>query len=388
MVVEEVQARQAAAAFDRYAHWRKGPARLALAVLLLLAALAAWAPGMPRELADAPDLASTAPPTAAATPEQATAADGEKDNDLRLYRLIADRVAKGEDYYAAATRLQRENGYPVAPGLTVRLPTLAYLTAWLGQGGLVALNYALVLAVLFFTFRRFAEEPGGEPVKLVGTALLLVGLATGLSAQFLVLHEIWAAELMVLSFALHRPDRGKWIAAWFAAAAALAVRELALPFGLLMAAMALWRGNRREGLAWLALVAIFAAALAMHLSFAQAQIRAGDPVSPSWLALEGIGGWLYKVEHSSVLNLLPQVIAGPLAVLAVFGWTGWKGHAGTFAALLSIGYAVAFMIAGRQNNFYWGVIAVPFLFMGLAWMPFALRSLIAAAMRSGVGTAT
>jgi hypothetical protein len=377
--VEEVKAGQAAPAVDRYARWRKRPARLALAVLLLLMALAAWAPGMPRELADAPDLApQSAAPVAAAGAAQAVI-EGEKDNDLLLYRRIADRVAAGDDYYLAATELQRANGYPVAPGFTVRLPTLAYVTAALGPKGLVALNLVLVFAALALMYRRFAAEPGGDAVKLVGTALLLVGLSTSMPAEFLRLHEVWAAELMVLSFALHRPDQGKWIAAWVVAAAAIAVRELALPFVLLMGAMALWRGNRREALAWALLVALFAAGLAWHLSLAEAQIRPGDAVSPSWLALEGIGGWLYKIEHSSLLNLFPQAIAGPLAVLAVFGWTGWSSHAGRFGALLSLGYALAFMVAGRQNNFYWGVIVVPFLFMGLAWMPFALRSLIDAA---------
>ncbi|MEJ6008364.1 hypothetical protein [Novosphingobium aquae] len=380
MSVEEVKAQAATPAFDRYAHWRQGPARIALAVLLLFMALAAWAPGMPRELADAPDLApQTAGSLSVASVAAKEAIEGEKDNDLLLYRRIAERVAAGDDYYVAATELQRANGYPVAPGLTVRLPTLAYVTAALGAKGLVGLNLVLVFVALAFIYRRFAAEPGGDAVKLVGTALLLVGLSTSMPAEFLSLHEVWSAELMVLSFALHRPDQGKWIAALLVAAAALAVRELALPFVLLMGALALWRGNRREALGWALLVALYAAALAWHLSLAEAQIRPGDAVSPSWLALEGIGGWLYKIEHSSLLNLLPQVLAGPLAVLAVFGWTGWNSHAGRFGALLSLGYALAFMIAGRQNNFYWGVIAVPFLFMGLAWMPFGLRNLIDAA---------
>lgn len=366
------------AGWDRYAHWRKGPARVVLLILLLTMALAAWAPGMPRSLADAPDLD---PATAAKTGLLSSASaekENEKDNDLLLYRRIAARVSAGENYYQAATELQRKSGYPVAPGLTVRLPTLAFITAALGQKGLVILNYALVLAALVFAFRRIAGEPGGDPVKLVATALLLVGISTSMQPQFLSLHEVWAAELMVLSFALHRPEKGKWIGAWIAAAAAVAVRELALPFVLLMGVMALWRGARREALAWGVLVALFLGGMNWHLSLAEAHIRPDDPVSPSWLTLQGIGGWLYKVEHSSLLNLAPQAIAGPLAVLSIFGWTGWKSQAGLFGALLSIGYAVVFMIAGRYNNFYWGVIAVPFLFLGLTWMPFALRGLIEA----------
>jgi hypothetical protein len=73
--------------------------------------------------------------------------------------------------------------------------------------------------------------------------------------------------------------------------------------------------------------------------------------------------------------VLPTVIAGPLVILAVFGWTGWRAPAADFAALLVLGYGLAFMIAGRDNNFYWGVIITPILVMGFAMVPFSAASL-------------
>jgi hypothetical protein len=33
------------------------------------------------------------------------------------------------------------------------------------------------------------------------------------------------------------------------------------------------------------------------------------------------------------------------------------------------------MIAGRDNNFYWALVVVPVWFVGLAFLPTALRSL-------------
>lgn len=355
-------------AWDRFARWPQGLARAALLALAVLLVLCAWAPGMKSELADAPDLAASAKPT------EAPPASGEKDNDLRLYRLITERVAAGENYYQAATEQQRASGYPVAPGLTVRLPTLALISARVGQGGLAVLGVALLLGALAANYRRFAGEGDGS-LKRIVTGLLLISVSANFRLEFAVLHELWLAGLLALSFGLHRPEQGRWIGAWLAAAAALAIRELALPYVLLMAAFALWHRRWREGAAWSALALVFGVALACHLQAAESFVRPGDPHSPPWLVFGGLGGMLYKLIHSSVLNVLPQVLAGPLVVLGIFGWCGWRSGAGAFASLLLLGYALAFMIAGRDNNFYWGVTVVPILFMGLAFAPFSLASL-------------
>jgi hypothetical protein len=316
-------------------------------------------------------------------PPVAIPEDDGRDNDLRLYQLVAERVKRGDNYYVAATELQRANSYPVAPGLTVRLPTLAYLFALIGQTGMVVMAWALIAAALLANWRRFDTEPGGTDFRMFGVALLFFGLGNATHAHFLVLHEVWSGLLMALAIGLHRPSEGKWLAAFAAGVAALAIRELALPFVLLMAAYALWRKQWREGAAWAVLAAVFLAALLWHISLAEAQIRPGDPISPPWLVLGGLTSMLYKVIHSCALSLLPVFVAGPVVILALFGWTGWKSPMASFTSLLTLGYAAAFMIAGRDNNFYWGVILVPVLVMGLAMAPFALKSLWQRAVGGG-----
>ena len=246
-------------AWDRFARWPRGLARAALLALAVLLVLCAWAPGMKVELADAPDLAASAKPTVTAP------ASGEKDNDLRLYRLIIERVAAGENYYKAATEQQRASGYPVAPGLTVRLPTLALISARIGQGGIVFLGIVVLIGAIVANYRSFAVEGDGK-LKRIVAAMLLLGL-------------------LPLSFGLHRPERGRWIGAWLAAAAALAIRELASPYVLLMAAFALWHRRWREGAAWSALALGFGVALVFHLQAAESFIRPGfrhASRSPSW----------------------------------------------------------------------------------------------------------
>ena len=102
----------------------------------------------------------------------------------------------------------------------------------------------------------------------------------------------------------------------------------------------------------------------------------GDPSGPSWLALRGLGGWLSDVVLSSNLRFLPHWLAGPLVMLMVLGWAGWRSAAGTFGTLLYLGYGAAFMVAGRDDNFYWGAVIAPALFIGLAIAPMAARSLL------------
>jgi hypothetical protein len=162
-------------------------------------------------------------------------------------------------------------------------------------------------------------------------------------------------------------------------ALALAIREHALPFVLLLAALAAWRRDWREAIAWLALIALFAIVLAFHLQAVGEQLLASDRPSPSWLAFRGVGGWTDSIVQSSVLHLLPSRLAAPLALLPLAGWAGWKTRAGTFYTLLFAGYGLLFMIAGRDNNFYWALVVTPAWFVGYAFLPMALRSLLASA---------
>ena len=161
------------------------------------------------------------------------------------------------------------------------------------------------------------------------------------------------------------------------------VRELVLPYVLLMAAYALWRRAWKEAAAWALLIAVFLGLLAWHLSIVSAQVLPSDPPSPSWFALRGLWGWTSNVALASNLRFFPHWIAAPLVLLAVLGWAGWKSPAGSFGALLFLGYGVMFMIAGRNDNFYWGALIGPALMIGFAYVPMALKGLwVASRFRS------
>jgi hypothetical protein len=362
--VSNNQVNWAAPVWDRFAHWPRGRARLLLAVFAALVLLAVLVPVEASKggVASVPSLVG------------GNGAERPRDDDLALYDHVIERIRGGEHYYDFIVEEQRRADYPVRPGLAVRLPTLAYLDAWLGLPGQIAAAFVLLAALLLAWWRRLTDEPGGLDRRALGVALVLMGGSLGLNRYYFVLHELWAGMLLALAFALHRPGR-KWGWALAVAALALAIREHCLPFVLLMAAMAFWRREWKQGAAWSALAVAFVAALAIHLQIVAGDVLPSDRPSPPWLALRGLSGWLSNIVLASNLRFLPHFVAGPLLLLMVLGWAGWRSPAGAFATLLYLGYGLLFMIAGRKDNFYWGAVVAPAMFVGLAFAPMALKSL-------------
>ena len=354
---------------NRFARWPRIPAFLALVLLVVFVALAASTPITHTSGAAKPAVI----PALADAGEVRTRP---RDDDLALYDVAIARIRNGENYYDFIAEEHRKAQYPLRPAVAVRLPTLAYLCAWAGGTGQVLASFALLFAVMAAWWKRLGEEAGSKALRVPAMALLMFGAELGTARYYFTLHELWAGMLLALSFGLHRP--GQWKAALAVAALALAIREHALPFVLLMGAMALWRRDWREGAAWSALVAAFLAALAIHMHLVNAMVLPTDGHSAPWLVLRGLTGLTSDIVLSSNLRYLPGWLAGPLVILSIFGWAGWKTPTGAFGALLYMGYGLMFMLAGRPDNFYWGFMVAPAMFMGLAFAPRAIKSLLTA----------
>lgn len=360
---------RAGVAEDRFAQWPRLPARLALLAFGLLLIASALVPITAGEQ----DIV-TKNFVENLSGAEVIGAERPRDDDLALYDTVIERVGKGENYYTVAAEEHRRSDYPVTPGWAVRLPTLAYINMWLGPVGQMVAAILLMLAVLKTWWTRLGEEASDPRTRRIGLALVFFGASLGLNRYYFVLHELWAGMLLALAFGLHRPGR-KWGAALAVTALALAIREHAFPFVLLMGALALWRRDWKEGAAWGALAGTFIAVLMVHHHYAALQVLPSDRPSPAWLELRGLSGWLSNVVLSSNMRFMPHWIGGPLVILALLGWAGWRTAAGVFGTLLYLGYGLAFMIAGRPDNFYWGAMVAPVMFLGLAFAPRALGSL-------------
>lgn len=289
-----------------------------------------------------------------------------KTTDPELYRHIIARVAHGEPYYAAAAAEQRASGFPLRPFVTVRLPTLATLSAWLGNGGtlfaLAILSFATILA---WIVRLRAEIRGWQAQFAMGLVMMpCLMVVTPVIALF---HESWAALLMALSLGLWRP--GRWIPSVIAGLAACLFRETALPFLLLMGSAAALERRWREVAGWAMALAAFGLALWFHAGAVAAIGRPGDLASPGW---SGLGGWPLFVSAFTSATLLaaaPVWLAKLLIPLSLVGWGIWRHPLALRVAGLCVGYAALLMLFARPDTWYWALMPAPLLLAGLAFVP-------------------
>lgn len=337
----------------------------ALAALLALILALGWAAYATPQLGQADDA-------------RVAAKSGDAIGDLELYQRIHNRVAAGENYYAAAVAEQRANDYPTQPFVTVRLPTLAYIDTVLGDhwGRLLA---ALLLVAVILAWLR-ALRPMVLRTEMLGAGILLYMAGMGLfDPRALQFHELVAGALLGLALALYRPER--WWPSLLAAALALAIRELALPFLLLWAAFAASERRWRQVLALALVIALFALGMVFHAQAVIAQVLPTDPLSPPWAGFNGPQLALLSLARLTPLLLLPEAVAAPIALLALLGWIGLGGRLGLFATLWFAGMGLALALFARTNNFYWVLVLLPAYAAGLAFVPRALAELV----RSAIG---
>jgi hypothetical protein len=267
-------------------------------------------------------------------------------------------VRSGQGYYAAAVREQRAGGYPVRPFVTVRTPILAEALARLPgppapqvAAGVLAL---LVVAAWAVRLRGEAKRPLGAVLSLL---FLLGSAAAAIYPHAYMQHELWSGLLLSLALAVYGPRSWPWSLSLMLAAAA--VRELAAPVLAVMALMAFAEGRRREALAWAAAIAVYAAGLAWHAFEVARLTSAADPASSGWLAL---GGWpfvLLQMKWNALLLGLPPPAIALMAALVVLGLAGLRGAMETRVAAILVAYGLAFLVLGRVDNAYWGLMITP-----------------------------
>ncbi|MES3032382.1 MAG: hypothetical protein V4813_00140 [Gemmatimonadota bacterium] len=308
-------------------------------------------------------------------PPHLTQTDGE------LYLAIMGRMARGEDYYAAAAVEQRTRGYPMFPWFTVRPPALAELTTGLGgeRGAGILLKLIAVAATIAIVLRLRSWR---DSLVFVGAGATVTALAVSFPANVTLFHESWAALLILLSLALWSEEHVA--ASVLTGVAAVAIRELTLPYLLVMLVMAIVRRRRTETLAWSAAVLMIVATLARHARAVEQVRLATDQHSPGWASA---GGWpfiLRMMKETTVMGLLPAWCIALLIPVALLGWASWRHPIALRATAYLCGMIGAFMLVGRPNNVYWGIIIAPLLPIGLLFAPQALQVLIRRA--AGPGT--
>ena len=288
--------------------------------------------------------------------------------DMRLYRDIVTQVQAGKPYHQAAAELQRANGYPLKPFITVREPTLAWLAARFGWDALQKVAGLLVLANIGVWL--FAMPTSLTKAERIGA---LFGIVSGSVAvavpAAMPISELWCGLLISIALGLTIAARRHWWGPMVVIAAALALREMALPFLLLAGVFAAWERRWKELAGWSIVLAGFLIGMGFHAAAVLEQVRPGDPGSPGWLGLVGLSGVLMALDHTSAAIILWQPLGLFVCLLPVLGWGAMSGRNWLFALLLLLGYALMIALFSRPDIFYWGFLISPSWFAGLALVP-------------------
>jgi hypothetical protein len=287
--------------------------------------------------------------------------------DLGLYAYAAGAAAHPSTYYAQTIAEQRREGYELKPFLVVRPPALSFLLAALQTE---ALRRLAVVALALATLGAWWSRLGRAGVPPLPRAFDLIALITGalpaIAPQAPYMHEVWAGLLISLSLALRRPDGiGLGLAVAAGLAAAL-IRELAAPYLVVMAAMALFERRWREAAAWTGALALFAAALALHARMVDALVLPSDHAGAGWLKLSGWPFVLHAAQWNAVLAAAPAWLTVLVVPAALAGAGAWTTPLGRRLAAVLAAYVLAFAVIGRPENFYWGLMFAPLLPLGFA----------------------
>lgn len=328
---------------------------LRAAILGIVAVLCLWASAQAA-------LQSPAPTHAGPSPDAR--------GDISLYGEVADRVARGEDYYSAVATLHRERVYPLRPFYVVRFPTLAWIASAVSARVLIAAAWLLLLGAIVVWVRRLKDRPPVE--RFAALLLLTVTGAPLISDSSVQMHEFWCGLLLTIALGIDGSRHRLWQLG--VVTLALCLREFAAAFLVAMLASALLERDRRGSLAIVGVLVAAAGMIAWHAAMVGSVTTAADLVSPGW---NGLGGPILiarALATFSWLLVLPGWAVAILAFLPLLGWATLRRDA-PLALLWFGGFAGVIGVLARPDNLYWAVVLLPAYPLGLAFVPRFLAGL-------------
>jgi hypothetical protein len=285
--------------------------------------------------------------------------------DGQLYRSIIEQVHAGENYYEVAGRELRSRGYATRPFFTWRLPLLAWFLGSMPRPIFGMWVLILLALVTLFLWIRVLEQEKDFFGVLAGSLLLCGPLLLSISKEGFLFHELWAGICIALSLAAHA--RRRWFLCGASGLLALFLRELALPYIIVMLLTAWRERQHREAMFWLAGLMAFGLFLAAHATIVSGLLTNADRPNTSWIQL---GGWsfvLATAQWNTFLLAAPWWVVPVVLPLALLGLAGWRGAIGTRLALTVGAYVATYFVVGRSDNFYWGLMYAPLMSLGLLY---------------------
>jgi len=296
-----------------------------------------------------------------------------KKSDVYMHQTVVSRVHAGEGYYHALGDELRRQGYALRPFFHWRLPTLLWSLGQLPHPRIGQAVLAALIAMMVGAWLTLLKPRLGFPIACMAAVLVgppMIGLA--FMTLWYFQHELWAGALVALSLGMYRRNPP---AAIVCGLAALAIRELALLYVVIMLVFAIRERRIKESLVWAMGIIAFAAFLAIHAVIVSKHVGTSDPSDPSWVRL---AGWAHTVACANwmFLSVTPYWLGGAALVLAIFGAV-CSGERRLAAVVIL--YCAAFAVVGKPFNDYWGLMYSPLLAVGLA---FSIRTVVDLALKA------
>jgi len=293
--------------------------------------------------------------------------------DAALYLKVIDRLGTGEPYYEALGEELRLDDYPTRSPFNWRTPfhlvMVAYATVPAATLTLKLLTLGAVLAT------TFVLAGFGRVTATVGTVAQMGALATAFSPQAVGVAEVWAGVLVALSACAYY--RTWWIAGALLGVAAVFVRELAAPYCVACAIIAIGQ-RRREAVVWIVAGLAYAAYFGLHVWQVNAQqLPVGLAHTQPWHQWNGLRFTLATIGVNGWLAFVPRQVAVVWLVLALGGTVSRRMAPQVRYSLFA--YFILFSVVGLPFNAYWGYVNAPLWAFGLAHTADGLRTLVLSA---------
>jgi hypothetical protein len=276
------------------------------------------------------------------------------DGDVAAYQELIGRLRTGTPYYAAVGSVLRTRHYASREIFNWRTPAFFLALAALPDRAMHGLVVVLGIALSLLTFATGRTD--GPIVRWVTVLAQLGILILLVTPRATVMSELWIGILLALSLCAYRLQR--WGLAVVVAVLALFLRELAAPYCVACALLAISHRHWREVAAWTVGACLYAIYYAIHVvRVAQYRLPTDPGHSSSWLEVGGLHSLLDKVHFSYWLIMTPWPLTVLALLLIVAGILNMRTPPDVRWSAVS--FILFFLLAGKDFDTYWGLVAWP-----------------------------
>jgi len=267
----------------------------------------------------------------------------------------------------------RERGYATRPSWNWRLPTLALILSSLPSTHAALFIFGLLVLFAVFLWGRILQQSAGRRMMLFGLSLFCLAYIPLLREYPVHFHETWAGMLISISLAAHLQRR--WVLSAAVTLLALCIRELAVPYAVMLTALSLYNGRRKAALLLGIVMTLYIGLLAAHTVHVNSLLRPDD-VGKGWWGFPGWSHVLETANFSVFLLLTPQWLDALLLPLILLGLWGWPHEEGLSLPTVVTAYLCLFAVVGNPNNAYWGAMYTSLLPIGLLYAPASVWEIV------------